>query len=85
MEEVTLHGGPHDGRRIHIGPAVAARRHVMVADECSSPLALIDEPIKQTFSHYEPKLWADGPTTGPGSQHTTLWRRWTYIGTTEHP
>lgn len=82
--QVTLHGGPHDGRRVTIGPAVAERRILFVNDIHDLPLPEPGEEfptaINPPVSIYRAQLWADGPLTGPKARSARTWLKWTYTG-----
>lgn len=77
--EVTLHGGPHDGRRVYIDSAVVESRRLLIHDE-PGPEPILDfldakysgpTAIRMPISVYQAKTWKDGPS---------FWLRWTYIG-----
>lgn len=80
--QVTLHGGPHDGRRISIDPAAAARHYLFIPDlvEIDLPEPEEEFPTARTrrVSIYERTTWMGERTPAAADNQTYV--RWQYTG-----
>lgn len=79
--QVTLHGGPHDGRRINIDPAAAERHALFIPDiveDLSEPGEELPTARPISISIYQRTTWMGERTPAAADNQTFV--RWQYTG-----